>query len=100
MLSFAEFILSVVLCVIDSFGLCFVSYSPVDYVMCCRFIWIVFCVVGYPVDCVMCCRFPWIVFRICRRKYVVVGYVLVDCLCCAVDYFMCCKLSCGLCNVL
>ena len=33
--------------------------------MCCRFLWIVFCVVnsyglccvvGYPVDCVMCCR--------------------------------------------
>ena len=39
--------------VIGSFGLCFVSYIPVDYVMFCRFLWIVLCVVGNPVDCVI-----------------------------------------------
>ena len=54
-----------------------------DCVICCRFLWIAFCVVnscglccvvGYPVECVMCCKFLWIV--------------------------MCCRLSCGLCYVL
>ena len=65
------------LCNVGSFGLCFVSYFPVDCVMCCSFIWIVLCVccrlscglfqllwfsVGcdvlvYPVWCAMCCRF-------------------------------------------
>ena len=32
-----------------------------EYVVYCRFIWIVLCVVDYPVDCVICCRFLWIV---------------------------------------
>ena len=64
-------------------------------VICCRFIWIVLCVVGYPVDCVMCCRFSWIVFC--------VG------LCFPVDCVRCCRFlwilfyvvsSCELCYVL
>ena len=53
--------------------------------MCCRFLWIVLCVVGYPVDCVMCSRFLWTV--LC-----VVGY--------PVDCVMCCRLSHGLSFVL